>query len=46
MWCNRYNKNCEEALYYNCDVPSNSTDSKEQLKECKKCLFYEKEIEK
>ncbi len=43
MWCGRYNKSCEEELYYNCDVPSNSNDREEQLQECKECIFCDEE---
>ncbi len=45
MYCSRYNKNCEEALCFNCDVPSNCTNSEEQLQECKECVFCEEKDE-
>lgn len=41
LFCSRYNKVCEEALYHNCDVPSESTSIEEQLQECMECTFGE-----
>lgn len=41
MYCSRYKKRCEEALYHNCDIPSNYNDIEEQIKECKVCVFGE-----
>lgn len=45
MYCSRYNRNCEEALFLCCDVPSNSNNKEEQLQECKECAFCEAENE-
>ena len=45
LFCNRYKKNCDEALYFDCDVPSNSIDIEEQLIECVKCAFSEEKDE-
>lgn len=39
LYCSRYKKNCDEALYHNCDVPSSSIDIEEQLSECIECVF-------
>lgn len=39
LYCSRYKKNCDEALYHNCDVPSSSIDIEEQLLECIECVF-------
>ena len=41
LYCSRYKKNCSEALYHNCDVPSSSTDIEEQLLECVECVYCE-----
>lgn len=41
MFCTRYKKNCDEALYLNCDVPTSSTHIDEQIMECQECVFYE-----
>ena len=30
MYCSRYKKECIEAVYHNCDVPSDSYDIDEQ----------------
>lgn len=45
MFCSRYNKICEEALYHNCDAPSESISIKEQLQDCVECAFCEVENE-
>lgn len=46
MYCSRYKKNCNEAIYLNCDVPSNSSQNDEQMLECKECVFCEVENER
>lgn len=45
LFCSRYKKNCDEALYSKCDVPSNSMDIEEQLIECVECEFSEEKYE-
>lgn len=40
MFCTRYNKKCNEALYLNCDVPTSSNHIDEQIMECEQCIFY------
>lgn len=40
QYCSRYQKNCDEALYLNCDVPTNSNLIEEQIMECQDCVFY------
>lgn len=39
MYCDRYKKNCDEALYLNCDVPTSSSYIDEQIMQCKECVF-------
>ena len=39
MYCSRYKKECDEALYFNCDVPTSSTHIDEQIMECPECVF-------
>lgn len=43
QYCSRYDKKCEEALYFYCDIPTNSIYIEDQIKECKDCIFFEKE---
>ena len=43
MYCSRYKKSCEEALYFNCDVPTSSSHIDEKIKECRDCAFCEEE---
>ena len=46
MYCNRYKRECEEALFLCCDVPSNCISKEEQLQECQECVFSENGKEK
>ncbi len=41
MYCSRYKRQCEEALFLCCDVPTSSTNKDEQIEECKECVFCE-----
>ncbi len=41
MYCSRYKKECEEALYLNCDVPASSSHIDEEIEECQECVFCE-----
>ncbi len=41
MYCSRYKKECEEALYLNCDIPTNSSHIDEEIRECQDCVFCE-----
>ena len=41
MYCNRYRRECEGAVFLCCDVPSSCIDSEEQLQECQECVFSE-----
>ena len=42
MWCSsRYNKECEEALKFNCDIPSNNINTLDEYTECTDCVFAE-----
>lgn len=45
MWCNRYNKECEEALKFNCNIPSDNDniDTSDEYIECINCLFVEED---
>ena len=45
VYCSRYEKECIEAVYHNCDVPSDSYDIDEQVNECKNCEFCEEKDE-
>lgn len=45
MWCSRYKKECDEALYFSCDVPTSSRHIDEEIKECQECVFCDKEEE-
>lgn len=40
QYCSRYQKNCDEALHLNCNVPTNSNLIEEQIMECQDCVFY------
>lgn len=42
MYCDRYKKDVEEAIYFNCDVPSKSKTFDELVEECKTCTFCRK----
>lgn len=46
MYCNRYKRECEEALFLCCDVPSSCISKEEQLQECQECVFSENGKEK
>ncbi len=40
MYCSRYKKNCDEALYSSCDVPTSIPNIDEQIIECKRmCIL-------
>lgn len=39
MYCDRYKKNVEDAIYFNCDVPSKSKTFDELVEECSDCIF-------
>ncbi len=39
MYCSRYNRSCEEALYSKCDVPK--ADGEQTGEECINCVFRE-----
>ena len=41
MYCSRYKKECEEALYLNCDVPTSCSYIAEVIRECQDCVFCE-----
>lgn len=43
MYCSRYKKKCDEALYLNCNVPTSSNYIDEQIMECQECVFCEVE---
>lgn len=43
MWCNRYNKECEEALKFNCNIPSSNVDTSNEYTECINCLFVKED---
>lgn len=43
MFCSRYKKECAEAVYFDCDVPSSSIEIEEQIEECRTCCFCEEE---
>lgn len=45
LYCSRYKKHCDEALYHDCDIPSSSIDKEEQLLECIECVFCEEKDE-
>ena len=42
MYCDRYKKDVEEAIYFNCDVPSKSKTFDDLVEECKSCIFCRK----
>jgi len=42
MYCSRYKKECEEALYLSCDVPTSSNYINEEIKQCQDCVFCER----
>lgn len=42
MYCDRYKKDVEKAIYFNCDVPSKSKTFDELVEECKTCTFCRK----
>lgn len=39
MWCKRYNEECEEALKFHCDIPSNNVNTSNEYVECIECCF-------
>ena len=41
MYCSRYKKECEEALYLNCDVPASSSHIDEEIEECRRVVDQE-----
>lgn len=43
MWCNRYNKECEEALKFNYNIPSDNIGTFNEYTECINCLFVEED---
>ena len=43
MYCSRYNRNCEEALFLCCDVPR--INGEQTGEECGNCVFCEVEDE-
>lgn len=46
MYCERYKKDVEEAIYFNCDVPSKSKTFDELVEECKDCTFCKEDGDK